>query len=80
MHKRPVVLFDATNADHRKWFANFVQNRTWSGCPVHFEATDANGNLSQNITVAVANQVAAYYLNQEFKKKSQRAPRGAKAI
>lgn len=71
MYKRPVVMFDAKNADHRKWFASFARDHSWKGCPVRFVVTDVNGNLSDNLVVAMSNQVTMFYLNQEFKKKKK---------
>lgn len=69
MYKRPVVVFDAKNAEHRKWFAHFARNHTWKGCPVRFVVTDSTGQLTNNLIVGMTDQVAHFYLNQEFKKK-----------
>ena len=69
MYKRPVVVFDAKNAEHRKWFAHFARNHTWKDCPVRFVVTDSTGQLTNNLIVGMTDQVTHFYLNQEFKKK-----------
>ncbi len=66
--KRPTVLFDVKNAEHRKHFYTFIQNKTWKDCPVRFVVTDSTGQLTNNLIVGMTDQVTHFYLNQEFKK------------
>jgi hypothetical protein len=61
---RPWVVFDVTNKQHRKWFAEFQKNRTWGGCPVRFVIDEAEGEL---ITM-MQRQLVSYYIDKEFKK------------
>jgi hypothetical protein len=61
---RPWVVFDATNKQHRCWFAEFQRNRTWGNCPVRFVVDEAEGEL---ITM-MQQQLVSYYVDKEFKK------------
>ena len=61
---RPWVVFDATNKQHRRWFAEFQRNRTWGNCPVRFVVDEAEGEL---ITM-MQRQLVSYYVDKEFKK------------
>lgn len=60
---RPVVKFDPTNADHRKWLGEFTNSLSWGNCPVRF-SNEGYGN-----TVAQMQQkLIEYYVSQEFNK------------
>ena len=61
---RPMVAFDATNPDHRKWFAEFVKYGTWGRCPVRFIVPDDVGDL---ITLC-QRRLIKFYIEQEFGK------------
>ena len=67
--KRPTVLFDVKNAEHRKHFYTFIQNKTWKDCPVRFTVEDAQGACT-NVVVQITDQITQFQLQQEFKKKS----------
>lgn len=69
MHKRPLVAFNAKNADHRRWFATFTRTKTWMKCPYRFIVTDSRGQLTNNLVVGMSEQVTQFYLDQEFKQK-----------
>jgi hypothetical protein len=62
LHGRPYVVFDPTNKDHRKWFANFNKHLTWSDCPVRFVIDDDHGDL---ITM-IQRKLIQYYVDREF--------------
>lgn len=60
---RPIVKFDPTNADHRRWLGEFTTNLSWGNCPVRF-SNEGYGN-----TVAQMQQrLIQYYISQEFNK------------
>lgn len=61
LHARPIIEFDENNPDHRMWFWNFIQNKTWKNCPVRFE-TSGSESFLDNIT----NRLLKYYSKQEF--------------
>lgn len=63
MSSRPWVAFDASNKQHRQWFADFERNRTWGKCPVRFIITDDQGDL----LTMIQRKLLAYYTNKEFR-------------
>lgn len=64
LYGRPYVIFDATNREHRQWFADFNKSYTWSKCPVRFVVDDDHGDL---ITM-IQRQLIQYYVDKEFSK------------
>lgn len=68
LYGRPWVVFDATNPEHRSWYADFVQSGTWGRCPVRFVVPDDRGNL---VTMIQRNLVE-YYVKQEFTPRKKR--------
>lgn len=63
LHGRPWVVFDPSNKDHRRWFAHFNKNASWSNCPVRFVVNDDHGDLITQIQ----RQLIQYYVDREFK-------------
>jgi hypothetical protein len=63
LHGRPYVVFDPTNKDHRRWFAEFQRRSSWGHCPVRFVIDDDNGDL---ITM-IQRRLIQYYVDREFK-------------
>ena len=73
LHGRPYVVFDPSNADHRRFYNEFVTHGAWGRCPVRFVVPDDHGNL---ITM-IQRSLVKYYVEQEFKnvaKKPQKKP------
>jgi hypothetical protein len=66
MYGRPYVIFDPSNQDHRKWFANFNKSGAWGTCPVRFVVNDDHGDL---ITM-IQRELIQYYVDKEFSKPS----------
>jgi len=60
---RPYVAFDPTNRDHRRWFAEFQNKRTWGNCPVRFIVTDDAGDL----VTMIQRRLIDFYVGKEFK-------------
>ena len=56
------MLFDASNAEHRRWAHRFVKERNWQGCPYTF----ALPNLEPNVYTMVTRLLTEYYGDQEF--------------
>jgi len=78
-YARPLVAFDPTNKDHRRWYYEFRQYGGWGKCPVRFICPDDTG---YDLTIMIRNQLIDYYINKEFKpvvKKQQRSKLGAVA-
>lgn len=59
---RPWVIFDPTNREHRRWYAQFERSNSWGRCPVRFMVTDNHGDLLSTIRA----ELIAYYTNREF--------------
>jgi len=59
---RPWVAFDATNSQHRQWFAELQRLGTWGRCPVRFIISDDHGDL----VTMIQRRLIEFYLNQEF--------------
>jgi len=59
---RPWVVFDPHNENHRLYYSEFVQYRTWGRCPVRFFVDDDSGDL---ITM-MQRKLVDYYVVQEF--------------
>jgi len=64
LYGRPYVIFDATNREHRQWFADFNKSGAWSKCPVRFVVDDDHGDL---ITM-IQRHLIQYYVDREFAK------------
>ena len=59
---RPLVAFDPTNKDHRRFVAEFQTNHTWGGCPVRFIVPEDNGDL----VTLMQRSLIQYYIDREF--------------
>jgi hypothetical protein len=59
---RPWVAFEATDPQHRAWFAEFRKLGTWGRCPVRFIIPDDHGDL---ITM-IQRRLIDYYVSKEF--------------
>lgn len=59
---RPVVLFDVTNPQHRKWGYDFIKHRTWRDCPVMF----ALPHSEDNVYTMIMRLMTEYYAAKEF--------------
>jgi hypothetical protein len=61
---RPWVAFDASDRQHRQWFAAFQKSGTWGRCPVRFIVPDEDGDL----LMLCQRKMIAYYVSKEFGK------------
>jgi len=73
---RPLISFDVDNAEHRKWYAEFVKYNTWGKCPVRF----LSESLDQDLVTHINGKMLSYYIKQEFgngkaKTKNQTKPK-----
>ena len=60
---RPLVAFDPTNKDHRRYYAEFLEYGGWGSCPVRFIVpADSGGDL----TLMIKNHLVQYYIDREF--------------
>jgi hypothetical protein len=69
---RPWAVFDASNRDHRRWFANFQQSGTWGTCPVRFVIADDHGDL----VTMIQRRLIEFYVSKEFAKEMAKFAKG----
>jgi hypothetical protein len=62
-YNRPLVAFDPSNKDHRRYYAEFLEYGGWGMCPVRFICPEANGS---DLTVLIRNELVNYYIEREF--------------
>lgn len=74
LHGRPWVVFDPTNKDHRRWFADFNESRSWGRCPVRFVVNDDHGDL----LTMIQRELIAHYVTKEFGNKSIKVDKKSK--
>lgn len=63
---RTWVAFDAENEDHRKWFNDFQEKRSWGHCPVRFIMPD---DRAGDLVTLIQRKLIDYYVGKEFKDK-----------
>ena len=77
-YARPLVAFDATNKQHRRWYHEFVQSNGWGHCPVRFIVPDSTGS---DLVKIITRSLIEYYVDKEFvakkpqKKVAQKKPK-----
>lgn len=78
-HGRPWVAFDASNKEHRRYYAEFIKFNTWGRCPVRFIVTEEHAN---DLPTMIRNKLCEYYVQSEFKseKLEKRNPKQRKVI
>jgi len=59
---RPTVYFDAASSEHRRYYLEFLQCRSWRRCPIQFYLEHGYGDLS----AMIENKLAVHYLGNEF--------------
>jgi hypothetical protein len=64
---RPLMVFDASNNEHRKYYAEFVKRKTWGYCPVRFVI---EGNSQTDLITYIERCLVDYYTMKEFKVKN----------
>ena len=64
LYGRPYVCFDASNQEHRRYFAEFITNGTWGKCPVRFVIEDQG---AADLVALMQRRVIEYYITSEFK-------------
>jgi len=62
-YARPLVAFDASNKEHRRFYYQFTETRSWGHCPVRFIVPEATGS---DLIKMIQNELIDYYVNREF--------------
>lgn len=63
---RPLVAFDPSNKDHRRYYAEFLKYGGWGKCPVRFVVPEDCG---MDLPTMIKNSLIEYYVSKEFKPK-----------
>lgn len=66
-YSRPLVAFDPANKEHRRWYNQFMQAKSWGHCPVRFICPEDSG---MDLTIMIRNQLIEYYTQKEFGKET----------
>jgi hypothetical protein len=74
---RPWVAFDPTNKEHRQWFYEFIENRSWKNCPVRFICPN---DVGYDLTIMCRNLLLDYYTKREFHKPTPKNPPGRRVV
>ena len=62
-YARPLVAFDASNKQHRRWYHEFVEYGGWGQCPVRFIVPESTGS---DLVKIITRQLIEYYVTKEF--------------
>lgn len=63
LRSRPIVAFDVNNPDHRRYYRQFIERRSWGSCPVRFMVEGLNTDLLSHIN----REMLAWYVKNEFR-------------
>lgn len=66
-YSRPWVAFDASNKEHRRYYAEFLKFNTWGRCPVRFIVPEEHAN---DLPTMIKNKLCEYYVEQEFRREN----------
>lgn len=67
-YSRPLVAFDPSKEEHRRFYYNFLESNTWGHCPVRFICPDETGS---DLIKMMQRQLIDYYIHQEFRAKKR---------
>jgi hypothetical protein len=62
-YARPLVAFDPTNKDHRRWYYEFVEYGGWGNCPVRFICPHESGS---DLVKMITRMLVEHYIQKEF--------------
>lgn len=68
LNARVWTVFDPNNADHRRYYYDFINTNTWGRCPVRFVLPDRQGDLVSMIRRSLID----WYVVTEFKDTKKR--------
>jgi hypothetical protein len=60
---RPLVAFDPTNKDHRRYYAEFLEYGGWGSCPVRFICPE---DFGMDLPSMIKHRLIQYYIDREF--------------
>ena len=62
-YARPLVAFDPSKKEHRRWFHEFMNYGGWGSCPVRFICPEESGS---DLVKMITHQLVDYYIEKEF--------------
>lgn len=71
-YARQLVAFDPANKQHRRYYYEFLESRTWGRCPVRFICPEQTG---ADLVKMMQTQLVDWYVKQEFKKERNVNPK-----
>jgi hypothetical protein len=60
---RPLVAFNPSNKDHRRYYAEFLEYGGWGSCPVRFICPEDYG---MDLPTMIQHRLIQYYVDREF--------------
>jgi len=60
---RPWCVFDPSNSDHRRYYAEFLKRRSWARVPVRFYVPE---QAAGDLVLMIHHKLAKWYTQQEF--------------
>jgi hypothetical protein len=76
-YARPLVAFDPSKKEHRRWFHEFMEYGGWGKCPVRFICPEATGS---DLVKMITRQLVDYYVKKEFQSEEKLAQKGKKMV
>ena len=67
LQSRPWTVFDPDNADHRRYYFEYIKTNTWGKCPVRFVLPDRQGDLVSMIRRSLID----WYVLHEFENEAK---------
>ncbi len=74
---RPLVAFDPSNKDHRRWYYEFLEYKGWGKCPVRFICPEDSGF---DLTLMIRDHLARWYVDKEFQKSKIEVQKSKKTV
>jgi hypothetical protein len=68
LRQRPWTLFDPADKNHRAYFTEFLQTRSWQHCPVQWII----GDDSQDVVHYISKVLLEHYAAKEFAPKKRK--------
>jgi hypothetical protein len=76
-YARPLVAFDPSKKEHRRWFHEFMNYGGWGTCPVRFICPEESGS---DLVKMITRQLVDFYIEKEFQKGKKLAQKGKKVV
>ena len=58
------MAFDPQKKEHRRFYYEFIERRSWGWCPVRFICPDDTG---MNLVTMIQRSLIEYYIDKEFR-------------